>query len=166
MNPHLTWYLAVGAMLFSAGLVCVAIALSACSTGDSPTIATPEGEATSSPAASGSAVTGSIKASDITSDGSTVTVEEVTITGGKGFIAFHKDLNNTPGPVAGHSALLAEGTSSNVKITLDAKIESGDYWPMLHVDANNNGTYDFPGADSPVLVGGAPVMKKIKVTVS
>jgi LPXTG-motif cell wall-anchored protein len=35
---------------------------------------------------------------------------------------------------------------------------------MLHIDAGTIGTYEFPGADTPVIVGGNVVMKQITVT--
>jgi len=35
---------------------------------------------------------------------------------------------------------------------------------MLHVDAGKIGTYEFPGPDAPVVVGGNIVMKQISIT--
>ncbi len=40
----------------------------------------------------------------------------------------------------------------------------GKLWPMLHIDAGTVGTYEFPGADAPVMANGAIVMKQISVT--
>ena len=42
---------------------------------------------------------------------------------------------------------------------------TGNYWPMLHVDAGIEGTYEFPaGPDVPVVDSQGMVMKLIHVT--
>ena len=59
--------------------------------------------------------------------------------------------------------------TSAIKVTLDRKVGTGAYWPMLHVDDHTIGTYEFPktaGADLPVKSGSDIVMKKITLTVS
>ena len=89
---------------------------------------------------------------DQSSDGKTITVDAVNITGASGFIAVHADADGTPGPVVGHAAI-PEGDSSKVVITLDAPVTTGSFWPMLHLDAGTIGTYEFPGPDGPVKSG-------------
>src|SRR6476469_8090054 len=57
------------------------------------------------------------------------------------------------------------GENSNVKIMLDKQVANGaKLWPMLHIDAGVIGTYEFPGADTPVTVNGNIVMVSIMVT--
>lgn len=114
--------------------------------------------------AAAAAVTGSLDAADQTSDGKSIKVSTVNITGSTGFIAIHADASGQPGPVVGHVAI-PEGDSKDVVVTLDAPITTGAYWPMLHLDAGTLGTYEFPGPDGPVKSGADIVMKKINITV-
>lgn len=110
-------------------------------------------------------VTGSISASDQSGDGSTVAVDEVTIEGGGGFVVVHLDDDGAPGEVLGQVEI-AEGTSSDVTVTLDSPVdEDATLWPMLHFDAGEIGTYEFPGPDGPVVVDGDVVMVPIAYTV-
>ena len=140
--------------------------LSACGSDDnsSSTTAAPASAAPTGSAA-GAAVSGSIDVADQSSDGTTITVDAVNITGSAGFIAVHADADGAPGPVVGHAAI-PEGDSSKVVITLDAPVTTGSFWPMLHLDAGTVGTYEFPGPDGPVKSGSDIVMKQITLTVS
>ena len=90
-----------------------------------------------------------IEADDQTSDGTSLIVSEVTIVDSPGFVVIHRDADGAPGGVVGHVAI-PQGTSLEVAVPFDEPVESGDYWPMLHVDAGEAGTYEFPGADVPV----------------
>lgn len=109
--------------------------------------------------------TGSISASDQSGDGSTVLVDEVTIEGADGFVVVHLDDGGAPGEVLGH-AEISEGTSTDVTVTLDSPLtEDVTLWPMLHFDAGEVGTYEFPGPDGPVTVDGDVVMVPIEYTV-
>lgn len=145
-----------------------ALMLVACGS-DKKTASTPAPVTTaagaSATAAPGAAITGSLDAADQTSDGTSITVKSVNITGSTGFIAIHADASGGPGPVVGHVAI-PEGDSTDVVVPLDAKSPTGAYWPMLHVDAGTVGTYEFPGPDGPVKSGSDIVMKKITLTVS
>lgn len=110
-------------------------------------------------------VSGSISASDQSGDGSTVMVDEVTIEGGGGFVVVHLDDGGSPGEVLGHVEV-PEGTSTDVTVTLDSPVEEDvTLWPMLHFDAGEVGTYEFPGPDGPVVVDGDVVMVPIDYTV-
>ena len=119
-------------------------------------------------AATGTA-TGSLQAADQSSDGTTLTVSAVTLTGAEhGFIAVHQDLDGKPGPTVG-VARLSQGDADDLVVTLDKPAVSGAFWPMLHVDDNTIGTYEFPDvpdADFPVKDGDEVVMQKITLTVS
>ena len=84
----------------------------------------------------------------------TVTVESVTIPV-DGFLVIHSEAGGGPGPVLGQTAVSA-GTTTDVTVTLSDAATS-NLWPMLHVDDNTIGEYEFgavEGADSPVRVGG------------
>jgi hypothetical protein len=77
------------------------------------------------------------------SDGTTIVVASVTLPA-PGFIAVHGDDAGSPGPVVGHSDLLPAGESTDVTVTLDEPLtESGTLWPMVHIDINDNGEYEF-----------------------
>jgi LPXTG-motif cell wall-anchored protein len=92
-----------------------------------------------------------------------ITVASVTATV-DGWIVAHLDEGGAPGKVLGQTAVKA-GENKNVAIKLSENVPSGGkLWPMLHIDAGTAGTYEFPGADVPVSVGGNIVMKQISVT--
>ena len=142
------------------------VALGACGSDSKSSSTTVAPAASAAPAGSvaTATVTGTLDAADQTSDGKTITVSTVNITGSSGFIAIHADNAGQPGAVVGHAAI-PEGDSSAVVITLDAPVTTGSFWPMLHTDAGTIGTYEFPGPDGPVKSGADIVMKQIKVTV-
>ncbi len=151
-----------------AGLAIVGVfLLGACGSDDSSSSSTaaPAGTAAPGGTAAAATVSGSIDVADQSSDGTTITVDAVNITGAAGFIAVHQDADGAPGPVVGHAAI-PEGDSSAVVITLDAPVTTGSFWPMLHLDAGAIGTYEFPGPDGPVKSGSDIVMKQITLTVS
>jgi len=92
-----------------------------------------------------------------------ITVADVTATV-DGWIVAHLDEGGKPGKVIGHTAVKA-GDNKNVAIKLEEAVPAGGkLWPMLHIDAGTIGTYEFPGADAPVVVNGNVVMKQISIT--
>ena len=107
--------------------------------------------------------TGSVDVSDqAIVDGS---INVATVSAGQdGWIVAHLDEGGKPGKVIGHTAVKT-GDNKDVKIKLDEDVPvGGKLWPMLHIDAGVIGTYEFPGADAPVIVDGNIVMKQISVT--
>ena len=77
------------------------------------------------------------------SDGSSVVVASVTLPS-PGFIAMHGDGGGSPGPVIGHSDLLPAGESIDVVVMLDTPLtESGVVFPMVHIDVDGDGVYEF-----------------------
>jgi len=92
-----------------------------------------------------------------------VIVSSVVYTG-PGWIVIHRDDNGQPGPVIGYAAVQA-GTNTDVAVTLDEAPAEGDVlWAMLHTDAGEEGTYEFPGADVPVRLNDEIVMQQFTVT--
>jgi hypothetical protein len=68
-----------------------------------------------------------------------------------GWIVIHEDNAGAPGAVIGKT-LLTAGVSQNVAITLSRDVVDGEVlYAMLHKDEGVAGTYEFPGADAPVL---------------
>lgn len=130
--------------------------------------ATPEptDEPTDEPADDGAAVTGVVEVGDQSGDGTSVTVDSVTISGADGFVVVHADQDGAPGPVLGHVAI-PEGTSTDISVPLDEPLTAdATVWPMLHVDAGTAGVYEFPGADGPVMADGEVVMAPLAFTVT
>jgi plastocyanin len=119
--------------------------------------------AVAAPAPAPAAPSGSVEASDQPLVDGGITVAKVTA-GQDGWIVAHLDEGGKPGKVLGQTAVKT-GDNANVKIKLSESVAvGGKLWPMLHIDAGAIGTYEFPGPDAPVIVGGNIVMKQISVT--
>ncbi len=133
--------------LFALGLL-----LAACAP---QTATTPE--ATRPPAATeapASAMTPSVVVDDQAISGGTVTVAEV-ISNGPGWIVIHAQADGKPGPILGY-APVADGVNENVTVQIDAANATETLYAMLHTDAGEVGTFEFPnGPDTPVKVGDA-----------
>lgn len=149
--------------------------LAACGNDDATTSAGAAATATASEGhgaghdSAASAASGSVQAEDQTSDGTTLRVAQVELKGvAQGFIGVHIDLDGKPGPVVG-VAQIKQGTTGDLVVRFDKPVTTGAFWPMLHVDDNTIGTYEFPGvkgADLPVKDGDKIVMKRITLTVA
>jgi hypothetical protein len=117
-----------------------------------------------------------------TSDGTTVTVESVTLSEG-GFVAIHNaslQEGNTLGSVVGVSEPLSAGTHENVEVTLfDVPGQNFSEGMMLeenqtliampHFDTNSNGVYDFitsnASEDGPYTANGSAVVDPGSVSI-
>ena len=66
-----------------------------------------------------------------------------------GWVAIFTDNNGQPGNLLGYAAVPA-GTSSDVKVTIDSKAATDKMIAMLLIDAGKIGTFEYPGADTPV----------------
>jgi len=86
-----------------------------------------------------------------------VLVPEV-VSSGQGWIVIHADKDGAPGPVIGYS-MVADGLNKNVKVAIDTSMATETLFAMLHTDAGELGTYEFPGADVPVMNKGVMVNK-------
>lgn len=82
--------------------------------------------------------------------GSEVFIEEVTLTQ-DGYVVIHKvNEDGSPGDVIGVSEALSAGEHTNIVIQLDEETAEGEsVIAMLH-QADGNGTFDFPGGDTPL----------------
>jgi plastocyanin len=94
------------------------------------------------------------------SDGRTITVASVELPA-DGFVAVHGDGGGAPGPVIGNSDLLPAGTSTDVVVTLDQPLTADTtLFPMVHIDTDGNGLYEFgsvDGVDGPGLTADGDV---------
>jgi hypothetical protein len=106
-----------------------------------------------------------VTAGDQESNGASVGVAQVVATE-QGWIVIHADVEGKPGPVLGQASV-PPGTTDNIVVTLDTPLtESRSLWAMLHVDVGTMGTYEFPGADGPVIIDNAVVMQPFTANVA
>jgi hypothetical protein len=83
-----------------------------------------------------------------------------------GWLVIHADENGQPGPVIGQTRV-NPGTSVNVRVPVDAAVVTPVVWPMLHVDDNALGVYEFgtvAGADLPVQIENQVATRSLNVT--
>ncbi|RPI33825.1 MAG: hypothetical protein EHM70_04855, partial [Chloroflexota bacterium] len=95
-------------------------------------------------------------------DGSKVVVAEV-FSNGPGWLAIHTQVDGGLGPPIAY-APLKDGLNSNVEVTVPADKATEVMYAMLHIDANQIGTYEFPGPDVPEEVDGQIVSPEFRVT--
>jgi hypothetical protein len=106
-----------------------------------------------------------VTASDQESNGASVGVDQV-VAAEQGWVVIHSDVEGKPGPVLGQASV-PPGTTDNIVVTLDTPLtESGQLWAMLHIDAGTMGSYEFPGADGPVVIDNAVVMQPFTANVA
>ena len=149
----------------TAGFVVLAMVVVACDGGTDDTTTTAAADEVTTTAAPGDATTvaeaegpptgpSALTADAQESDGTTLVVASVTLPA-PGFIAIHGDADGAPGPVVGHSDLLPAGDSVDVTVTLDEPLTaSATLWPMVHIDFNDNGVYEFFPPDETIDVPG------------
>jgi hypothetical protein len=106
--------------------------------------------------------TPSVFVSDQAVKDDTVTIAKV-VSDGPGWMVIHKEAGGAPGSVVGYAAV-KNGTNENVTVKIDAYSATPTLFAMLHKDVGVVGTYEFPGADIPVMVNGAMVSPPFKVT--
>jgi hypothetical protein len=93
-----------------------------------------------------------------------VTVEKVA-SDGPGWIVIHAQADGKPGPILGFSPV-GDGENSNVVVEIDATSATSTLYAMLHADAGEVGTWEFPdGPDAPVKVGDQVVTPPFNITV-
>ena len=109
-----------------------------------------------------SSVTPSVTVNDQAFDGTTVTVADVA-SAGPGWIAIHRQDSGGLGPAIGHAAV-KDGDNQNVVVEVDPSKATPVMYAMLHTDAGNIGSYEFPGPDAPVSVDGKMLAPSFKTT--
>jgi plastocyanin/predicted aspartyl protease len=92
-----------------------------------------------------------------------VTIAEV-VSDGPGWLVIHAQADGKPGPILGYSPV-ASGANAAVVVTIDASGATETLYAMLHTDAGEIGTWEFPnGPDAPVMVGEQVVTPAFAVT--
>jgi len=92
----------------------------------------------------------------------TVSIAEV-LSNGPGWLVIHADRAGAPGPVIGW-APVSEGLARDLVVKIDITKATPVLYAMLHTDAGKVGTYEFPGADVPVMVDEKMVSPSFKTT--
>ena len=121
--------------------------------------------------ASATIIEASVGFSEQTSNGTTVTVDSVTLQDG-GFVTVHDATlldGETFGSIRGTSGYLGPGTHENVTIALDPALdENTTLIPMAHRDTDGDENYTFEesngAADGPYLGSGGAVIASASVT--
>ncbi len=113
-------------------------------------------------AATATDLTPSVSVQDQPVADGTVTVAQA-VSGGPGWVVIHAEQDGAPGPVIGHSDILTNGLNSDIVIEIDADAATDTLYAMLHTDAGEAGTYEFPGPDTPVQVNGQVVTPAFNV---
>lgn len=79
------------------------------------------------------------------------------------WIVIHADNNGAPGAILGQSKIQA-GAHTNVEVAINTQKVTPVLYAMLHTDAGTVGTFEFPGADTPIQEKGTVVMETFKNT--
>ncbi|WP_119071115.1 DUF7282 domain-containing protein [Rubrobacter indicoceani] len=83
-------------------------------------------------------------------DGTTVTVPSVALSGGEGWLAVREDDDGEPGEVIGF-APLSSGENEDVNVSLDSPVSgSGELYVSVHRDDPADGAFSFPEGDPTV----------------
>jgi hypothetical protein len=108
----------------------------------------------------------SITVSDQTIEGNetigNVTIERVVIDG-PGWVAIHNSLFGEPGGIVGF-AQIEEGENTNVTVVIDTEVATDQLIVELHRDLGEEGVFEWPPTDVPVMVDGEILMETFDVT--
>jgi plastocyanin len=91
-----------------------------------------------------------------------VLVAEV-VSDGPGWLVIHAQAEGKPGPVLGYVSVM-DGINRDVTVEIDVAAATETLYAMLHVDAGTIGSYEYPGPDEPVQVGGQVIAQPFKVS--
>ncbi len=93
--------------------------------------------------------------------GMMVTVPMVTASD-MGWLVIHEEENGTFGRIIGYTEI-REGTSTDLMVQLQEEPQADALYAMLHYDRGQVGTFEFPGADGPVMMDGEIVMERFAI---
>jgi plastocyanin len=154
-------------VLVTGVLTVLALLVAACGSAAEPTALpttapTPLPAPTDTPAAE-TTITPSVTVADQEIMEDSVTIAEV-VSDGPGWLVIHAQADGKPGPILGYSAV-ADGASTNVMVEIDMSGAIETLYAMLHTDAGELGTWEFPdGPDAPVVVGEQVVAPAFAIT--
>lgn len=104
-----------------------------------------------------------LKVADQPIEDSAVIIPEVISDGNAWLVIHRQNADGTMGSMVGY-AYVNNGTSTNVKVTVDTTRTSTTMYAMLHEDLGDVGKLEFPGADVPVMVNGQMVAPPFSIT--
>lgn len=111
-----------------------------------------------------------LAASDQTSDGTTLIIDEVVLAGRSGWVAVHAQQSGGLGPVVGASEhKLGPGRAQNVKAVLTRPLVASEatVYFMVHQDTDGNDSFDYPKGDFPAtLPAGDAIVVLVRVHIS
>jgi plastocyanin len=144
-------------------LIVLALLVAACGSAAEPTAApTSPPTPTDTPVAE-TTITPSVTVADQEIADGKVVVAEV-VSDGPGWLVIHAQADGKPGPILGYSPV-ADGANAEVIVEIDAAKATETLYAMLHTDAGEIGTWEFPnGPDTPVMVGEQVVTPAFVVT--
>lgn len=93
-----------------------------------------------------------IKVSDQALVNSSIMVDDVVSSGPGWVVIYTVDAAGQPDQPIGHAAV-KDGDNQMVMVPVDPAKAQGTLFAQLHADSGTVGTFEFPGADAPVMVG-------------
>jgi len=104
-----------------------------------------------------------VKVSDQPLLGGSVMVDEVVSTGPGWIVIYTTNANGQPDQPIGHAAVKA-GDNQGVMVQVDPTKAQGTLYAQLHADQGVIGTFEYPGADEPMMVGVQMMASTFKIT--
>ena len=104
-----------------------------------------------------------VKVSDQPLVGGAVMVDEVVSAGPGWIVIYTTNANGQPDQPIGHAAV-KDGDNLGVMVPVDPTRAQGTLYAQLHADAGTVGTFEYPGADAPVMVGVQMIASTFKIT--
>ena len=104
-----------------------------------------------------------VKVSDQVLAGNTVMVDDVVSSGPGWIVIYSTDSYGQPNQPIGHAAV-KDGDNQMVMVPVDPNSAKGTLFAQLHVDKGAIGTFEYPGADIPVMMGAKMIGSAFKIT--
>ena len=114
--------------------------------------ATPEGGSMGMPSSSGDGSTPLVKVSDQALTDNSVIVDDVVSSGPGWIVIYTTDAYGQPDQLIGQAAV-KDGDNQMVMVPVDPGKAQGNLYAQLQADKGTVGTFDYPGADEPVMLG-------------
>lgn len=77
------------------------------------------------------------------------------------WIVIHDEKDGKPGDAIGHARVM-KGTNSDVPVDLDVQSATLNLYAMLYVDEGEQGIFEYPGVDVPLMVNGQMVIQSFQ----
>lgn len=110
-------------------------------------------------------ITPMVKVSDQPLVGGIITVDDVVSVGPGWIVIYTTNASGQPDQPIGHTAVM-NGDNQGVKVQVDPSMAQGTLYAQLHVDAGVVGTFEYPGADAPIMAGIQMIASTFKITAS